>query len=420
LRYADAQDRRVRSAALTSLRTLAAPETLVPLMKVAANSASASDREPVLQALYAVCRAESDKEQLARSILGAMDELAPDQRRQLLPLLAGLGTPAALRAAEESSRATDPEMAKEALRALAEWPSAAPAARLLEVARASSDVTVHALALRGAIAVAAHEPDLERRLDILRQSLNVARRAEEQKQALGQIGQISVREALDLALGRLAEPEIAAEAGIAALSVAESLAATDPQLADAVAQQVLAASDAPEVFRRAWLLRAKPQTEGPRIREWLVSGPFHQGGVTGAQAIFQLEFPPEQPGQTADWKPLPAQDHVNLAALYPGQENCVAYLKARIIAPEAAFGALLLGSDDGVKAWLNGEVVHSNNVDRGEVPDQDVAPVRLRQGANELLLKVSQGGGGWSVTARIVGANGQPIPGLRVESHNPG
>ena len=100
---------------------------------------------------------------------------------------------------------------------------------------------------------------------------------------------------------------------------------------------------------------------------------------------------------------------MNLAALFPGRENCVAYLKTQVLCPAATEAMLLLGSDDGVKVWLNGEDVHSNNVDRGEVVDQDAAAVHLRKGENELLLKVTQGGGGWSARARIVGTNGQPI-----------
>ena len=75
----------------------------------------------------------------------------------------------------------------------------------------------------------------------------------------------------------------------------------------------------------------------------------------------------------------------------------------------------MLGSDDGVKAWLNGNLVHGNNVDRGLVVDQDMALVGLKKGTNELLLKVTQGGGGWAVAARIVAMDGLPIAGLRAE-----
>ena len=44
-----------------------------------------------------------------------------------------------------------------------------------------------------------------------------------------------------------------------------------------------------------------------------------------------------------------------------------------------------------------------------------MAPIELKKGTNELMLKISQGGGGWSAHARIVGSDGQPIAGLRVE-----
>lgn len=413
LRYTGDRQRTVRNTALASLRELAAPETLMPLLEVAADSASSAESEPVLQALYAVCRAEPDKAQLTRNVLAVMDRVPPDRRRHLLPLLAELATPPALDAAESAAGSGDIETAKEALRVLAQWPNAGPAPRLLELAQSNADPTLHALALRGAITVAAFEQDPARRLAWLRSALNIARRTEEKKQALGQIGRTPLPEALDLALSQLGEAAWADEAGLAALNVVEGLAASDPQLADRVAEEVLAASDAPEVVRRAWALRAKPQPDGPRIRSWLLSGPYRRAGVTGAQAVFDLVFPPEQTGEAVDWLPLPAGDQVNLAARFPGQDNCVAYLKTRIIAPEATSGAILLGSDDGVKVWLNGEVVHSNNVDRGEVADQDVAPIRLRQGNNELLLKISQGGGGWSVSARIVGPDGMPISGLQ-------
>jgi len=92
--------------------------------------------------------------------------------------------------------------------------------------------------------------------------------------------------------------------------------------------------------------------------------------------------------------------------------NCVAYLKTRVISPQDSKGALLLGSDDGVKAWLNGVVVHGNNVDRGLIIDQDMAPIELKQGPNELLLKITQGGGGWAACARIIGLDGKSIKGL--------
>ena len=55
-----------------------------------------------------------------------------------------------------------------------------------------------------------------------------------------------------------------------------------------------------------------------------------------------------------------------------------------------------VGSDDGVKVWLNGEQVYEEIVVRGANDYQDSFPVTLRQGTNVLLVAVDNGGGGWS------------------------
>ena len=62
-----------------------------------------------------------------------------------------------------------------------------------------------------------------------------------------------------------------------------------------------------------------------------------------------------------------------------------------------------VGSDDSVKVWLNGEVVHTNAVNRGAGDFQDDFKVNLVAGPNVLLVKVSERGGGWSMFAGVGG-----------------
>ena len=58
---------------------------------------------------------------------------------------------------------------------------------------------------------------------------------------------------------------------------------------------------------------------------------------------------------------------------------------------------MLVGSDDEVKVWLNGELVHYNPVIRGAGDFQDAFPVTLKQGPNVLLVAVdNRGHGGFS------------------------
>ena len=56
-----------------------------------------------------------------------------------------------------------------------------------------------------------------------------------------------------------------------------------------------------------------------------------------------------------------------------------------------------VGSDDSIKVWLNGTVVHKNAIDRGASDFQDTFKVDLIDGINRLLVKVGERTGGWSM-----------------------
>lgn len=60
-----------------------------------------------------------------------------------------------------------------------------------------------------------------------------------------------------------------------------------------------------------------------------------------------------------------------------------------------------VGSDDAVKVWLNGEVVHINNVDRGTTGIQDLFRVNLNAGDNLLLVKVTDNQRDWGMFFEI-------------------
>ncbi len=58
---------------------------------------------------------------------------------------------------------------------------------------------------------------------------------------------------------------------------------------------------------------------------------------------------------------------------------------------------MLVGSDDAVKVWLNGKLVHYNPITRGAGDFQDAFPVTLKAGVNVLLVAVdNHGHGGFS------------------------
>ena len=90
-------------------------------------------------------------------------------------------------------------------------------------------------------------------------------------------------------------------------------------------------------------------------------------------------------------------DMANDAGLGAGDINDhVAYGSIALDSPREQKTRMLVGSDDAVKVWLNGELVHNNPVDRGAGDFQDQFSVTLKKGINTLLVAVYERGGGWS------------------------
>ena len=145
------------------------------------------------------------------------------------------------------------------------------------------------------------------------------------------------------------------------------------------------------------------------VREWMLIGPWDNPDNTGLRAA----YPPEKEmafqktyeakGGEAAWKKVKVGPDgiVNLVDHLSPTENVVAYGYCCVIAPEDTATDMYVGSDDGVRVWINGELVHDNRVDRGLQPDQDRLSVKLKKGANGVLVKVDQGGGGWAFCLRF-------------------
>ena len=72
----------------------------------------------------------------------------------------------------------------------------------------------------------------------------------------------------------------------------------------------------------------------------------------------------------------------------------VVYGSVTLESPREQDTTMLAGSDDEVKIWLNGEVVHYNPVTRGAGDFQDAFPVTLKRGPNVLLVAVDNRGHG--------------------------
>ena len=73
---------------------------------------------------------------------------------------------------------------------------------------------------------------------------------------------------------------------------------------------------------------------------------------------------------------------------------------------------LKVGSNDGVRIWLNENLVHDHHVARGLTIGEDTVPVSLKKGSNRLLAKVENLGGSWALSVSVVGKDEKPAKGV--------
>lgn len=88
-------------------------------------------------------------------------------------------------------------------------------------------------------------------------------------------------------------------------------------------------------------------------------------------------------------------------ALFGPLENQVAYAYCQFFSQKSQIVGLRLGSDDGIKAWLNGRLVFAHHIHRSLLRGEDAVAIQLTAGLNRLLLKIDQGNGEWGCTAEL-------------------
>ncbi len=125
---------------------------------------------------------------------------------------------------------------------------------------------------------------------------------------------------------------------------------------------------------------------------------------------FERKHPPETMPQGVAWRPAALDRwHLDLARHHGGGSNCVCYVRMRVQAATAARIAWMFGSDDGISVIINGERVLERNVFRGCTLGDERLEHTVPAGISTILLRITQGGGGWSVAVRARALDGGPV-----------
>ena len=164
---------------------------------------------------------------------------------------------------------------------------------------------------------------------------------------------------------------------------------------------------------------------------WKIIGPFDNIKREAFEKVLPVEKDllagsmeasyPGIGGKPVSWRPVTASSAgsfkgiVDLMALYGGG-SCdfqMAYAVGYVKVDADTDAKLILGSDDGLKVWLNGQQVFSVKPERGLVPGEDTADVKLKKGWNIIVLKIDNNVGGWGFSLDIKSRDGiKDIPSL--------
>jgi HEAT repeat protein len=410
------QDPGVRQAAIAAVGSLAGQQHLEGLVALVAGERTAEDAEALIDAIGRVFARVDDKSRSAEAVLARAADAPATARPRYLRLLGKTGAPEALPAIRKALEEDDPKVREAVAIALAEWPQASVSEDLLRLLTDPDYAAHRQTVLDGYLRLAAQTQDPGQMVIRALEHVDDLAGRKAVLEALGLRAESP--QAMDVALRYLDDRDLRAAAGVATLRIAHRLRNREESRARSALQEVLAKVDHPDVQQRAQEVLNELDKYEDHILEWMTCGPFQEAGKDGA-AIYREVFPPETNPEEAEWKPLTkgiGSWEVNLEATYGGLDFVAAYLRTRVWSDREQAVRLEMGSDDGIKAWLNGELLYDQWGEGGAAPRQKLVETRLQQGWNDLMLKVVDQRGGWVGACRIRKPDGTALDGLKVKA----
>jgi len=414
-------DARVQTAAFKALGRLASPADLPKVVDRLAAVTSDAARPAAERAAVEIAHKAADPARGAAPVLGALEKSdRPAVQASLLRVLGGIGGAQALAAVTQALNADQANLRDAAVRTLAAWPDASAVPALVGVVRKSGDQTHRVVALRGAIRLLGDAASPANAMPAYKDLMAAADRPADKKLILGGLAGVAHVDALHLAAGCLDDAAIRAEAALATLKIGQALIGSDPDAVKAAMEKVQQAAPDAATRRRAGQFLKQVEKAKQYLLGWQIAGPYSER--KNYNQTFRKAFPPETTPEKVAWRPCPVRTRpgtpiLSLGDIMPG-DNRAAYLRTFLHADAATGAVLELGADDGDRVWLNGKLVHNSAAGGACRVGEHKIKIRLNRGWNTLLVKIVQQTGPWEVCARIVGPDGAPLAGLKVDPNH--
>ena len=417
-------DASVRSEALKALAGTADATALPRLVTLLVAATESRDRRAAEDTVATVARKIDVGSQRVQPILAAMAGAGVEARCALLRVAGRLGGAEALAAIQAARKDANAEIQDAAIRTLVKWDDPAVADDLLDIARTGKSLPHRVLALEGYVRVVGLMGNLPvaELLKKYEAAMAAAPRPEDRRLVLAGMGQVGNLGALRMAQQYLDDPALKAEAEIAVVQIASAIGSGHKAEAKAALEAIVKSTTNNGLKKRASDALDVLGKFEDYIVAWQVAGPYTKGDAD-SQALFGIVFDPEKPdAKGVKWQLMPAGttkgapykiEPDKVGSLRGGNRCC--YFRTRIWSPEKQEVRMDLGSDDGIKVWLDGKPVFANNANRPCAPGQDKAKITLEKGWQPLMVKLTQGGGEWAFCLRFRAADGSRLDGIRTQ-----
>jgi HEAT repeat protein len=217
-------DAKVRIESIKALRAIAGPQDMAALIELQL-AATGNDRGELEKTVVVVAKKIPEDKGQSQAVLAALPTAKDvDAKCSLLSVLGKIGDEAALPVLRESLGDKEDKIKDAAVRALSDWPTAAPAADLLKVAQTSENQVHKTLALRGYVRLAGLKSNrpAEETMKMYKDAMALAADVSEKKMVLSGLGSTSSFEAMQMAASYLDDKDLKEEAEAAVVKIAET------------------------------------------------------------------------------------------------------------------------------------------------------------------------------------------------------
>ncbi|MHC5082408.1 MAG: ThuA domain-containing protein [Planctomycetota bacterium] len=399
--YSDS--RRISSESVAGLQSLGQAGDIPQLLDLMV----AKPKSSTENAMVVVAGKIADQHQRAGAIIAKYPTVEdPAAKVSMLRVMGKLGDKHSIALLKQAYASSDAAISQGAFRAMADWPGSDFVAEMKQLAAEGEDAKTRILAFRAYVRMLSDSnAGTNQIVDDLIAAFKMAEQVNEKKLVVSALGKFGNNQSLQFLKEAYADSQLKAEAEVSLVDVCKQTAKQNTSAAKAVLQEVLENTSNESVKKNAELVLDEIKKYDGFVLGWKVSKVYSAKDKDG-NSLFDMAFGPEKNGSRGKWQSAepflnPGKPGIYNLLKLKQSNDCVVYLKKSLLSDqdkEVTFG---IGSDDAVKVWVNGKLVHRNNATRPVIPGQDKVKVQLIKGENPVLVKVVQKAGNWGFCMRL-------------------